>query len=106
MIELVLPRLESGVKITIITLDPEKIPFGDSSTIHRMIEMLKKEGIVVQTTGSESEHFAVFDKKLVWHGGMNLLGHIDAWDNLMRIESPQAAEELLEMAFQAFDEQE
>ena len=106
MIELVLPRLESGVKITIITLDPEKIHFGDSSTIHRMIEMLKKEGIVVQTTGSESEHFAVFDKKLVWHGGMNLLGHIDAWDNLMRIESPQAAEELLEMAFQAFDEQE
>ena len=44
------------------------------------------------------EHFAVIDKKLVWHGGMNLLGKADAWDNLIRVESEQAAAELLVMA--------
>lgn len=44
------------------------------------------------------EHFAIIDDELVWHGGMNLLGKEDAWDNLMRIKSPQAAAELLEIA--------
>ena len=45
-----------------------------------------------------TEHFAIIDDELVWHGGMNLLGREDAWDNLMRIRSFQVAEELLEIA--------
>lgn len=44
------------------------------------------------------EHFAIIDDELVWHGGMNLLGKEDAWDNLMRIKSDQVAAELLEIA--------
>ena len=44
------------------------------------------------------EHFAIIDDELVWHGGMNLLGKEDVWDNLMRIKSSQVAAELLEMA--------
>ena len=43
-------------------------------------------------------HFAIIDDELVWHGGMNLLGKEDAWDNLMRIKSNQVAAELLEIA--------
>ena len=46
----------------------------------------------------DSEHYAVIDRRLVWHGGMNLLGKADAWDNLIRVESVQAAAELLEMS--------
>lgn len=59
---------------------------------------MKKSGIYVRLTDEEGEHFAVIDKKLVWHGGMNLLGKADAWDNLIRVESEQAAAELLVMA--------
>ena len=44
------------------------------------------------------EHFAVIDGELVWHGGMNLLGKVDVWDNLMRIKNHQVAAELLEIA--------
>ena len=44
------------------------------------------------------EHFAVIDDELVWHGGMNLLGKVDVWDNLMRIKNHQVAAELLEIA--------
>ena len=33
----------------------------------------------------------------LWHGGMNLLGKEDAWDNLMRINNPEVAAELLEI---------
>ena len=56
--------------------------------------------ITVLLTESESEHYAVIDRKLVWHGGMNLLGREDVWDNLIRVESIKAAAELLEMSFQ------
>lgn len=42
---------------------------------------------------------AVIDEEVVWHGGMNLLGKEDAWDNLMRIKNYQVAAELLEIAF-------
>ena len=32
---------------------------------------------------------------IVWHGGMNLLGKEDAWDNLIRVKDAKAASELL-----------
>lgn len=44
------------------------------------------------------KHFAIIDNELVWHGGMNLLGKEDVWDNLMRIKSVSVAEELLEIS--------
>ena len=37
------------------------------------------------------------DDELVWHGGMNLLGKVDVWDNLMRIKDCRVAAELLEI---------
>jgi len=46
-----------------------------------------------------SEHYAVIDKSLVWHGGMNLLGKADVWDNLIRVKDIGAATELLELSF-------
>ena len=52
----------------------------------------------VRIQENENEHFAVIDRHIVWHGGMNLLGKADAWDNLIRLESEQAAEELLELS--------
>ena len=63
-----------------------------------MIEEMRKNGIYVRLTTEESERYAVIDRKLVWHGGMNLLGKADAWDNLIRVESIQAASELMEMS--------
>ena len=54
--------------------------------------------IQIQITKADiDERFAVIDNCLVWHGGMNLLGKEDAWDNLMRINNPEVAAELLEI---------
>ena len=35
-------------------------------------------------------------------GGMNLLGKVDAWDNLMRIKSESVAQGLMGMILNAF----
>lgn len=60
---------------------------------------MKTSGIQVVVKDEVDEHFAVIDEELVWHGGMNLLGKEDVWDNLIRIKSAVVAEELLELSF-------
>lgn len=64
-----------------------------------MINQMKTSGIQVVIKDEVDEHFAVIDEELVWHGGMNLLGKEDVWDNLIRIKSAVVAEELLELSF-------
>ena len=59
---------------------------------------LSEVGINVVTKAEVEERFAVIDEELVLHGGMNLLGKVDVWDNLMRIKNHQVAAELLEIA--------
>ena len=63
-----------------------------------MADEMKKAGVEVVLTEEYGNHYAVIDDQLVWHGGMNLLGKEDVWDNLMRTMDPDAAQELLLMA--------
>ena len=62
------------------------------------MDELHKGGIIVRQTKEMGECYAVIDNRIVWHGGMNLLGKAEAWDNLMRVENDQIAAELLEIS--------
>ena len=53
---------------------------------------MTQSGIVRSNSG------AIIDNQIVWHGGMNLLGKEDVWDNLMRIKNAEVAAELLEIS--------
>lgn len=97
IISLLKQRQESGVTVTVITMNPDIKGYGDLIELHILIDEMRRSGINVRETDDECEHYAVIDKKLVWHGGMNLLGKVDGYDNLIRIENEQAAAELLEM---------
>ena len=59
---------------------------------------MTSNGINVIPLDEILEHFAVIDDDIVWHGGVNLLGHDDIWDNLIRIKSPIVAAELLDLS--------
>ena len=59
---------------------------------------MEKAEIQVILRDEVNEHFALIDDELVWHGGMNLLGKEDVWDNLIRIKSASVAAELLELS--------
>jgi len=95
---LIKERQEEGVKVTVITTDPEEIIYGNSDICYELIREMEQIGINVITKTEVEERFAVIDNELVWHGGMNLLGKVDVWDNLMRIKSQEIAAELLEMS--------
>ena len=104
LIRLVKARQEAGVSVTVITMNPESQGFEDTIELHILMEEMKKNGIMVRLTAEDTEHYAVIDRHLVWHGGMNLLGKADAWDNLIRVENTQAAAELLEISDMAVNE--
>ena len=72
--------------------------YGNSDICYELIREMEQIGINVITKTEVEERFAVIDNELVWHGGMNLLGKVDVWDNLMRIKSQEVAAELLEMS--------
>ena len=95
---LIKERQEEGVKVTVITTDPEEIIYGNSDICYELIREMEQIGINVITKTEVEERFAVIDDELVWHGGMNLLGKVDVWDNLMRIKNQEVAAELLEMS--------
>lgn len=95
---LVKARQEAGCKVIVITTEPQNIVHGSSEFCQRLIDTMEKNGIRVILKEEVEEHFAVLDDELVWHGGMNLLGKEDVWDNLMRIRSARIAAELLEIA--------
>ena len=97
LIDLVKERQEHGVSVTVITTDPEKVVYGSADLCYELIWEMQEVAINVVTKEEVEERFAVIDDELVWHGGMNLLGKEDAWDNLMRIKNHQVAAELLEI---------
>ena len=99
LIYLLKSRQEAGVKITVITMNPETALYGNADFLHTLIKEMMSAGIFVKTSDDEMEHYAVIDGSLVWHGGVNLLGKEDAHDNLIRINDMKAAAELLQMSF-------
>ena len=101
---LIKKRQEVGVKVTVITTDPEDITYGKSDVCYELIRTMQLVGINVITRTEIEECFAVIDDEIVWHGGMNLLGKADVWDNLMRIRNSQVATELLEIALGCSEE--
>ena len=92
-------RQEHGVKITVITTNPEDVEYGSADVYYELIRDMQQVGIHVVMKPEVEECFAVIDDEVVWHGGMNLLGKADIWDNLMRIKDYQVAAELLDIAF-------
>lgn len=97
-IRIVKERQEKGVSVTVITMNPEDTLFGNTSVCYDLINEMEAVGITVIFRTEIDEHFAVIDNEIVWHGGMNLLGKEDVWDNLMRIKNADVAAELLEIA--------
>ncbi|SCY40832.1 PLD-like domain-containing protein [Butyrivibrio sp. INlla14] len=98
-IRLMKHRQESGVKLTIVTLEPERYPVEKIEDTRRLVQLLRDNAINVHLKEYMHEHFAIIDDEIVWYGSMNLLSRAKADDNLMRVRSKEAAGELLEITF-------
>ena len=98
-VKLIKQRQEDGVKLTVITLNPEGYPEEKIEDTKRLVEILKNCGVRIKLQEHMHEHFAIIDEEIVWYGSMNFLSRAKVDDNLMRVKSKDAAQELLEISF-------
>ena len=98
-VKLIKQRQEDGVKLMVITLNPERYPEEKIEDTKRLVEILKNCGVRIKLQEHMHEHFAIIDEEIVWYGSMNFLSRAKADDNLMRVKSKDAAQELLEISF-------
>ena len=66
---LIKKRQEVGVKVTVITTDPEDITYGKSDVCYELIRAMQLVGINVITRTEVEECFAVIDDEIVWQVG-------------------------------------
>ena len=98
-VKLIKHRQEDGVKLTVITLNPEGYPEEKIEDTKRLVEILKNCGVRIKLQEHMHEHFAIIDEEIVWYGSMNFLSRAKVDDNLMRVKSKDVAQELLERSF-------
>jgi phosphatidylserine/phosphatidylglycerophosphate/cardiolipin synthase-like enzyme len=61
------------------------------------VRLLKDAGVLLLFKANLHQKFAVIDQKIVWYGSINLLSYGSAQESLMRLESPNIAQELLKV---------
>jgi len=106
VINLIKRSQESGVDITVITLEPENYTISQIEKTRQLIEQLLSVGIRVKLMPIMHEHYAIIDREIVWYGSINLLSREKDDDNLMRVESSEIAQELMEMTFKIVNQEE
>lgn len=97
LIYLIKARQETGVRITVITENPENVLYGNPAFAYMLIWQMQCAGIKVEVVEEGAGRFAVIDRLLVWYGSVDFLGKEDARDCLIRVKDERAASELLEI---------
>lgn len=92
-VSLIKAKQEQGIEIKIVCASWN---INDSNITMKLAYELNNIGIETIIKEDMKSCFAVIDDDLVWYGSMNLLGKVDYYDNLMRLESKDTAAELLE----------
>ena len=88
-----------GVKVTVVTLNPEGYPEEKKENTKNLVRKLEDCAVKVRLQDHMHEHYAVIDSEIVWYGSMNLLSRVKTDDNLIRVKSRETAQELLELTF-------
>lgn len=98
LIELLAPKYELGLKVTIVTWHPDSYIYGKDYVRMELLERLRCAGFEVRLRTEDCECFAVIDGSIVWYGSINLISKEDAEDNIMRVCDQAIAAEVLELA--------
>lgn len=87
--------LGNNIRVIVVTRPPEDFKPEDRLALLRLLDLLKNTGIRVVFKSNIHQKFAVMDQKTLWYGSINLLSYGNAQESIMRIESPNIANELI-----------
>jgi phosphatidylserine/phosphatidylglycerophosphate/cardiolipin synthase-like enzyme len=85
-----------GVKLTIITRDPAVHDAPFDSQAQRAVDDLLDIGAHVVYMGGHHRKLAIFDRRTLWEGSLNILSQNDSCEIMRRIESEHIAAQMIQ----------
>lgn len=62
--------------------------------VGELVRALRDLGVAVDLRARMHEKIAILDRRILWHGSLNILSHRDTLESMLRIESPAACSQL------------
>jgi phosphatidylserine/phosphatidylglycerophosphate/cardiolipin synthase-like enzyme len=94
-----LPNMEAAlaerVSVVVVTRPTNAYKDQDRPVLEETLASLQDAGVRLLFKANIHQKFAVIDQKIVWYGSINLLSHGNAQESIMRLESPNIAQELM-----------
>jgi superfamily II DNA or RNA helicase len=94
-----LPHLEAalakGVAVVVVTRPTNAYKDKDRPALNEALASLQDAGVRLLFKANIHQKFAIIDQKIVWYGSINLLSYGRAQESIMRLASPNIAQELL-----------
>ena len=87
--------LQYNVKVIIVTRPVDDFKEKDRVSLQDVFDLLKAAGANLIFETNIHQKFAVIDQRIVWYGSINLLSFGSAEESIMRLDSPNIANELL-----------
>ncbi len=90
-------NVDKNLSVIVYTLKAECYSEDRVSKTKKLIKQLMDFGIAVYENSEIYEHYAIFDKEIVWYGSVNLLSREKTDDNIIRLVSKEIAQELMDI---------
>jgi len=85
------------VSVEVVTRPTNAYKEKDWPVLEQTLASLQASGVRLVFKANIHQKFAVIDQKIVWYGSINLLSYGNAQESLMRLTSPNIAQELLKI---------
>jgi phosphatidylserine/phosphatidylglycerophosphate/cardiolipin synthase-like enzyme len=89
--------LAKRVSVVVVTGPTNAYKEKDRPALEKTLASLQLAGVRLPFRANINQKFAVIDQKIVWYGSINLLSYGSAQESLMRLGSPNIAQELLKV---------
>jgi len=90
-------KIASGKNARVIVVTRPKTDFNekDRAALENALDLLQQDDIRIAFKSNIHQKFAIMDQSIIWYGSINLLSYGNAQESMMRIESPNIANELI-----------
>ncbi len=95
MLQYLSVALSKKVKVIILTRPVDDFKEKGRNILQGTLDLLKSSGVSMVFKSNIHQKFAIMDQRIVWYGSINLLSFGSAEESIMRLDSPNIANELM-----------
>ncbi len=88
-------ELARRASVVVVTRSTNTYKDKDKPVLEETLASFQDAGVRILFKANIHQKFAVIDQKIVWYGSINLLSYGSAQESIMRLESPNIAQELM-----------